>query len=96
MVFPSEGSNARAGTTPPPCPFVPWAVPVPKPHGGTSPLHGLDALLDEAGHGAALPLTQHLQGAAEDLVWRGHGEVSTGGRAGGRSVAAVPAGGPYP
>ena len=48
----------------------PRIVPVPKSPGGTSPLHGLDALQDEAGHRPSLPLAQRLQGAAENRIWK--------------------------
>ena len=53
-----------------PQPRAPRVVPVPRPQGSTSPLHGLDALQDEARHRPPLPLAQRLQGAAENLIWK--------------------------
>lgn len=52
----------------------PWrctpVVPIPVPSSGTSPLHTLDAEQDETRHRPALPLAQHLQRAAENLIWK--------------------------
>lgn len=49
----------------------------PCPQGGTSPLHGLDALQDEVWHRPPLPLTQRQQRTAKNLVWEHSGDMST-------------------
>lgn len=77
--MPTAASTGIPGKTQPsnlgftqscPHPSAPEVVPVPEPRGGTSPLHGLDALQDKAGHRPPLPLAQRLQGAAENLIWK--------------------------